>query len=56
MRSRSLESGSNVQSDTGRKYNDGSLDGANGALVTVTRIKPLRELGKDETGFYPLDE
>lgn len=53
MRSRGKESETCLQSNYGHKY-DGS--GQNGALATVKRSEPLRELGEDETGFNPLDE
>ena len=52
MRSRSPESERHVQSNSGCEYDDG---GYNGALA-VTGVVPPKELGKDETGFYPLDE
>ncbi len=53
MRSCSSESGRNVQPNYGHKYDDG---GYSRVLAALTRVEPLRELGEDETGFYPLDE
>ena len=53
MRLGSKDSGRNAQSNYGHKYDD---NGHNRALVAVKFGEPPRELGEDETGFYPLDE
>ena len=45
--------GRNVQPDRGHKHDN---DEYQRALSAVMRVEPLRELGKDKTGFNPLDE
>ncbi len=53
MRSYSKKSGRSIQSNYGHTHDD---RGQKSALAAVRPVEPLRELGKDETGFYPLDE
>jgi len=53
VRSRGKRFARNLQSNHGQKYYNAAKDGALGA---VNSREPLKELGEDETGLYPLNE